>query len=114
MSDESTQGNTKRASKAETPATPTEYVVMEAVEVIPATKITDVFDVPAGVEPNAFTADLWRPTDTLAASGEEKALIEKWAEEKKRLGTFKLVSARSWRGGHRVFEKTSLTSEAIA
>lgn len=109
-----TQTKPKRASKAKTPVTPTDYVVMEKVDVIPATKITDVFDVPQGVEPNEFTAELWRPTDTLTATGQEKTLIEKWAAEKKRTGTFKLNPARSWKGGVRVFEKTELTSEAIA
>lgn len=101
MTDESTQAKPKRASKAKTPATPTEYVVMEKVEV--SFTEGDKDDIPTWVEAGSITA-----------SGQEKALIEKWAAEQKRTGFFKLVPARSWKGGARVFEKTSLTSEAIA
>lgn len=107
MTDENTQGKpAKRASKAKTPATPTDYVVVEQHML--------ELETMDGGERKTVEAELWRKVDDLTASGQEKTLIEKWAEEKKRTGTFKLIPARSWKGGVRVFEKTELTSEAIA
>lgn len=102
MNDESMQGKPKRASKAKTPATPTDYAVLESVAH------------EQGGEGSGELAEAWVVVGALTASGQEKTLIEKWAAEQKRVGSFKLVPARSWKGGVRVFEKTSLTSEAIA
>lgn len=98
MTDESTQAKPKRASKAKAPVAPTAYVVLEHRDLG-----DDAGPIPAWVE-----------VDDLKGNGQEKTLIEKWAAEHKRTGSFRLVPARSWKGGVRVFEKTSLTSEAIA
>lgn len=109
MSDESTQGKPKRASKAKTPATPTEYVVLES---LPANEGDKGVKYMNGDDVEG--SEVWLGVGVITASGNEKTLIEKWAAEQKRVGSFKLVPARSWKGGVRVFEKTSLTSEAIA
>lgn len=105
MTDENAQG--KAASKAKTPATPTAYVVLEQIDTL-----SSVGGKRTCTDPEKRYA--WVEADALTASAQEKTLIEKWAAEQKRVGTFKLVPARSWKGGVRVFEKTELTSEAIA
>lgn len=100
----------KRAkAKAAKKSEPTQYIV---IEILPANsgergvKHMNGDDVEGDF--------VYLPVDTITASGNEKTLIEKWAAEKKCTGAFKLVSARAWKGGARIFEKTQIASEAIS
>ena len=117
MTDENTQTKAprKRASKAKEAKAestePTEYIVLERVEVRPATKITDVFDVPEGIEPNAFTADLWRPIGRTTVNGSEKKIIDSVVDE--RPGTYKAVAARAWKGGETKAQTTIVASTPL-
>jgi hypothetical protein len=83
-------------SKAAKKAEPTTYVVLERFTA------QGEGDKPA-----------WIAVDRVAAHGQEKPIIEKWAGEKKRTGIFKLCPARSWKGGVKVFEQTRMASEPI-
>lgn len=79
--------------KAKPKNDPTAYVVLERIA--------------------AESKEAWCEVDTVTAHGQEKPILEKWANEKKRTGTFKLCPARSWKGGVKVFEQTRMTSEAL-
>lgn len=87
----------KRAKRGESTAAPTEYVVLERVTA------QGEGDKPA-----------WREVDrTWAKGGSERLIIERWAADSTTTGTFKLVPARSWKGGVRLFEQTRMAAESI-
>lgn len=83
-------------SKAKKKAEPTAYAILEA----------------EGGE-GTGKGRVWREVDALTAHGNERSILERWAKAKKKTGTFKLVPARSWKGGHRFFEQTVIKGEAI-
>lgn len=84
-------------AKAKPKGEPTDYVVIEQVD----------------VERDGNAIPAWIVVGALTGTGAEKRLIEKWAEGEKRTGEFKLVAARAWKGGLAVFEQTQITSKPL-
>jgi hypothetical protein len=110
MTDQPAAPKAKRARKAKATKTePTDYVVLER---LPANEGDNGVKHMNGDDVNADA--VWIEVDRVTTHGNEKTIIEKWANEKGQGGTFKLVPARSWKGGVRIFEQTRMTSEPLS
>jgi hypothetical protein len=79
---------------------PTPYVVLCRVRAMPASDLTEVFEVPGDVKAadlfGALQDGAWVPLGQATTKGEVKAIEAVVGEAK---GAFKAVALRSWKGG---------------